>query len=56
MSMMDNQIRPKSFWKKPEGKTGVLFAIAGFAGLGWFMFKFGAVLVAAAANTFSVFR
>lgn len=31
---MDNSIKPKSFWKKPEGKTGMLFAGAlGVGGL-----------------------
>ena len=30
MSMMENQIKPKSFWKKPEGKTGMLVAAAAF--------------------------
>jgi len=54
MSMMDNQIKPKTFWKKPEGKTGMLVALAGFAGLGWFMFKYGAALVAAASNTLNL--
>jgi len=29
---MDNTISPKSFWKRPEGKTGMIFA--GALGLG----------------------
>ncbi|MEZ5004592.1 MAG: hypothetical protein R2730_16305 [Chitinophagales bacterium] len=54
MSMMENQIKPKTFWKKPEGKTGMIVAAAGLGGLAWVMFKYGAALVAAAANTINL--
>ena len=32
------EIKPKSFWKRPEGKTGTLFGIALLAGLGYGLF------------------
>jgi len=41
----------KSFWQKPEGKTGMLFAAGGIVGVLLVMMKWGAALVAAAANT-----
>ncbi len=51
MSMMENQLKPKSFWSKPEGKTGMLVAGAGVVGLGLLMYKFGPMLVAGALST-----
>ena len=45
MSISDNQIRPKTFWRKPEGKTGVIAAIAGLGGLAWVLSKIGPMLV-----------
>src|SRR4030042_1010621 len=41
----------KSFWEKKEGKTGMFFAAAGAFGLFLIMMKWGAAIVAAAANT-----
>jgi len=41
----------KSFWERPEGKTGMLFGGLGIAGLLLVMAKWGSVLVAAAQNT-----
>lgn len=52
--MMENQIKPKSFWGKPEGKTGLIVAAAGLAGLGWFMFEYGTKLVAIATTGFNL--
>ena len=40
-----NTAKSKSFWSKPEGKTGALFLIALFAVLGWVGITFGAALV-----------
>ncbi len=51
MSMMENQIKPKSFWKKPEGKTGVLFAGLGIAGAAYGMSIIGPALVTGALST-----
>ncbi len=41
----------KSFWERPEGKTGMLFAAGGIIGVLLIMMKWGAAIVAAAANT-----
>jgi uncharacterized membrane protein YgaE (UPF0421/DUF939 family) len=41
----------KSFWDKPEGKTGMIFLAGGIFGFFLIMMKFGAAIVAAAQNT-----
>lgn len=41
----------KSFWEKKEGKTGMIFAAGGILGVLLIMMKWGAAIVAAAANT-----
>lgn len=43
--------KPKSFWQKPEGKTGMIFAGLGIVGVFLIMMRWGAALVAAAQNT-----
>ena len=48
MPMVD---KAKSFWEKPEGRTGMLFAAGGILGVIVLMTRFGAVLVQAAQNT-----
>jgi hypothetical protein len=45
------RIKPKSFWQKPEGTTGTVFAVAGAAGLGFLLYKFIDQLVYLAQNT-----
>ena len=30
-----NELKPKSFWEKPEGKTGFLFAAGALGALGF---------------------
>ena len=39
-----NSNKPKSFWNKPEGKTGAFFLIAMTALVGWLVVKFGVAL------------
>ncbi len=39
MSLPSNVQTPKSFWKRPEGKTGMLFAMGGLAALGIGLYK-----------------
>jgi phage shock protein A len=39
-----NSNKPKSFWSKPEGKTGAFFLIAMVALAGWLLVSFGAAL------------
>ncbi|MEL7268404.1 MAG: hypothetical protein AAGL34_02375 [Bacteroidota bacterium] len=49
--MIDNSIKPKSFWKKPEGKTGMLFmGLLGAGGL-YGLYKVLPFLIEIAENT-----
>ncbi len=45
------EFKPKSFWKRPEGKTGMVFGIAILAGLGFIAATYMTTIVALAANT-----
>ncbi|MCI5059126.1 MAG: hypothetical protein MRY83_23640, partial [Flavobacteriales bacterium] len=49
--MQNTPIKPKSFWKKPEGKTGMfgLAAIAG--GVGYLLYKLLPYLISIVENT-----
>lgn len=51
MSNMPMVDKAKSFWEKPEGKTGMMFAAGGILGLLLIMYNFGAALIQAAHNT-----
>ena len=51
---MANQQNPKSFWSKPEGKTGAIFLIAMAALIGWIVISFGAAILAALGQTISI--
>jgi phage shock protein A len=44
-------VKPKSFWKRPEGVTGLLFLGALIAGGAWVLVTYGAALVALLQNT-----
>ena len=46
--MATNQ--PKSFWNKPEGKTGALFLVVMLGLLGWVGVTFGKALIGLAAS------
>lgn len=48
---MDTDIKPKSFWNRPEGKTGFLFLAALLLGGGYLGVKFLPQILAFAANT-----
>ena len=48
MAAMEN---PKSFWSKPEGKTGAIFLIGMAALAGWLLVTFGASLLALVKTT-----
>ena len=48
--MATNQ--PKSFWNKPEGKTGALFLVVMLGLLGWVGVTFGKALIGLAASLF----
>ena len=45
------QMSPKSFWKRPEGITGLIFLVAAIAAGGWAIATFGGALIALAQNT-----
>ena len=51
MDQISTATKLKSFWERPEGKTGMLFAAGGCVGLLLIMMKWGPDLVAAAQNT-----
>ncbi len=50
----NTEIKPKSFWQRPEGKTGAFFLMAMIAGAGFLLFKFSAVILAMLANTVGI--
>lgn len=55
MSTFQNtEFKPKTFWEKPEGKTGAFFLIAMLAGAGFLLFKFSAAILAMLANTVGI--
>lgn len=45
------KVQPKSFWRKPEGVTGVIFLVAIILGLGWLISSSIGVLVSLASST-----
>ena len=45
-----NLSKPKSFWTRPEGKTGLIFLLAILAGLGYVVFNFLPQILAFASN------
>lgn len=48
---MSTQFKPKSFWSRPEGITGLLFLAAIVGGVGFLLFTFMGTLITLAANT-----
>lgn len=46
-----SNFKPKSFWKRPEGVTGLIFLIGLIAGGGYLLFTFMPVLLQLAQNT-----
>ncbi len=51
---MPDQQNPKSFWSKPEGKTGAIFLIAMAALIGWIAVSFGGLILATLGQTLSM--
>jgi hypothetical protein len=50
----NTDIKPKTFWQRPEGRTGAFFLIAMIAGAGFLLMKFSAVILAMLANTVGI--
>ena len=48
---MNQQFKPKSFWKRPEGVTGMIFLAALLLGGGYLVVTFLPILIGLAANT-----
>lgn len=48
------EIKPKSFWQKPEGTTGALFLAAAIGGIGYLLFKYSAAILAMLSNTLGI--
>lgn len=46
-----NGMKPKSFWQKPEGKTGILFMAGATAGIGYGLYKLLPVLLSMALTS-----
>lgn len=48
------EIKPKSFWQKPEGTTGAIFLAAIIGGIGYLLFKYSAAILAMLSNTLGI--
>ncbi|MBK8620550.1 MAG: hypothetical protein IPN79_02015 [Saprospiraceae bacterium] len=53
-SYPDSGFTPKTFWQKPEGKTGAFFLIALLGGLAFVLFKFSAQILLMLQNTLGI--
>lgn len=54
MTTPTTPISPKSFWEKPEGKTGLVFIIGALAALGYGLYKLLPFLLSIATNTLAL--
>ncbi|HMP28181.1 MAG TPA: hypothetical protein PKD85_01190 [Saprospiraceae bacterium] len=54
MQDMGNSFKPKTFWERPEGKTGMLFMAAIIGGAGWLLYKFSGAILVALGNTIGI--
>ncbi len=48
---MNEEIKKKSFWKRPEGKTGLIFLVAGIVGVGFVVSAFLSAIIAFVSTT-----
>lgn len=53
-SYQDQGLKQKTFWQKPEGKTGAVFLIAMLGGLAYILFKFSAQILLMLQNTLGI--
>ena len=49
--MAVKEFKPKSFWERPEGMTGMFFGVAALTGIAFFLYNFMETLVRLAENT-----
>jgi phage shock protein A len=54
MQEMGSSMKTKTFWEKPEGKTGMLFLAAIIGGAGWLLYKFSGVILATLGQTLGI--
>ncbi len=50
----NNDFKPKTFWQKPEGKTGALFLVGVAAVAGYFLFTAGAAVLTFLTTTIGI--
>lgn len=53
-SNYSSEFKPKSFWQRPEGTTGMVFLAAVAIGAGYLMYAFGGFLIGALTNTINL--
>ena len=49
-----SDFKPKTFWQRPEGTTGLVFLIGILGAAGYFIYKFGHVIVTMLTNTVGI--
>ncbi|MEZ4911227.1 MAG: hypothetical protein R2774_10240 [Saprospiraceae bacterium] len=47
-------MKPKTFWQKPEGKTGSIFLLGIIGAIAFFLFKYSAAILAMLSNTLGI--
>lgn len=50
----DTNFKPKTFWQRPEGTTGLVFLLAILGGAGFLLFKYSAAILAMLTNTLGI--
>jgi len=50
----NTDVKPKSFWQKPEGTTGAIFLMAIIGGIAFLLFKYSAAILAMLSNTIGI--
>jgi len=53
-TLQESGMKTKTFWEKPEGKTGAFFLIAILGGLGYVLYKFSAQILLMLQNTLGI--
>lgn len=53
-SFPDTNVKPKSFWSRPEGTTGAVFLLGILGGVGYLLFKYSAAILTMLGNTIGI--